>query len=128
MIVAMRCTRPTIQLQPMRRFYEELVGLPVLWSFIDHAGYDGVVFGVPDERAQLELVSTHHEITPRPSVEDVLVLYCEPGAAAATVSRLRDANVEAVPDDSDDLNPYWPAQGAVTFVDPDGYRLIVAVA
>jgi hypothetical protein len=44
------------------------------------------------------------------------------------VSRLRDANVEAVPDDSDDLNPYWPAQGAVTFVDPDGYRLIVAVA
>ena len=44
------------------------------------------------------------------------------------VARLRDANVEAVHDDADDLNPYWPAHGAATFVDPDGYRLIVAVA
>lgn len=28
--------------------------------------------------------------------------------------------------DDPDLNPYWPRSGAMTFVDPDGYRLIIS--
>lgn len=127
MIAAMRFARPTLELQQLRRFYEETVGLPVLWSFVDHDGYDGVVFGVPDERAQLELVTAPHEITPRPSAEDALVLYCDRASADAIVARVQESGVEAVQRNADDLNPYWPANGAVTFVDPDGYRLIVAV-
>ena len=101
--------------------------MPVLWSFVDHDGYDGVVFGVPDERAQLELVATPHATIPRPSVEDALVLYCDRASAEATVARLRASGAVPVLDDAEDLNPYWPMTGAVTFVDPDGYRLIVAV-
>lgn len=39
MIVAMRCARPTTDLRRLRRFYEEAVGLSVLWTFVDHDGY-----------------------------------------------------------------------------------------
>ena len=123
----MRCARPTTDLRRLRRFYEEAVGLSVLWTFVDHDGYDGVVFGVPDERAQLELVHSPHDTIARPSVEDALVLYCDRASADAMVERVRESGVEEVPVDALDLNPYWPANGAVTFVDRDGYRLIVAI-
>lgn len=53
----------------------------MLAEFADHNGYDGVIFGVPDERAQLEISSTTG------------------------------------------CGSIW----AHTFLDPDGYRLILAV-
>lgn len=109
-----------------RHFYEEIIGLSLLGSFVDHDGFDGVIFGVPDKKAQLELVSAPHEIIPRPSIEDALILYCEPATATEIVERLRKAEMEEVPGDATDLNPYWPRTGAVTFVDPDGYRLTIA--
>jgi catechol 2,3-dioxygenase-like lactoylglutathione lyase family enzyme len=62
----MPVARPARDLERIRSFYEHVVGLPVLWSFVDHDGFDGVIFGVPDERAQLELVrSPHGDAPPR---------------------------------------------------------------
>ena len=124
----MRTARPTAALDRMRRFYELLVGLPVLWSFDDHDGFDGIVFGVPDERAQLELVNAPHDIVPQPTIEDALVLFCEPTTAITIAERLREADVEEVPEDAADLNPFWPRNRASTFLDPDGYRLIIAIS
>jgi hypothetical protein len=63
--ISMRVARPTQDLERVRSFYEHVIGLPVLWSFVDHDGFDGVIFGVPDERAQLELVRSP-TATPRP--------------------------------------------------------------
>ena len=54
---------------------EHVVGLPLSWSFADHDGFDGVIFGLPDERAQLELVRSPHGDVPAPTGEDALVLY-----------------------------------------------------
>jgi catechol 2,3-dioxygenase-like lactoylglutathione lyase family enzyme len=71
----MRVARPTADLDRIRTFYADVVGLPLLWSFADHDGFDGAIFGLPDERAQLELVRTPHDDTPAPTNEDVLVLY-----------------------------------------------------
>ena len=126
MINAMRTARPTADIDQARHFYEGLVGLPMLWSFVDHDGFDGIIFGVPDKTAQLELVKAPHEVTPSPTVEDMLVLYCEPPTAIDIINRLRDAGTHEVPDDAADLNPFWPRDGAKTFVDPDGYRLVIA--
>jgi hypothetical protein len=121
----MRVARPTRDLDRIRSFYEHVVELPVLWSFVDHDGFDGVIFGVPDERAQLELVRSPHGDTPSPSGEDALVLYGDGAAAGDIVARLeRAATPEITPEDPT-LNPYWPREGARCFVDPDGYRLIV---
>lgn len=125
--VTMRVARPTADLERISAFYEEVVGLRLLWAFADHDGFDGAIFGVPDERAQLELVRSPHGEVPSPTGEDALVLYCQGGTEAADlVGRLRRAaTVEVTTDDDPTLNPYWPRQGARCFVDPDGYRLIV---
>jgi catechol 2,3-dioxygenase-like lactoylglutathione lyase family enzyme len=127
-LVAMRVARPTADLARIRSFYEHLVGLPLLWSFVDHDGFDGAIFGLPDERAQLEIVRSPHGDVPTPTNEDVLVLYqSDTSAADDLVARLRRAGTVEVSDDPT-LNPYWPRHGARTFSDPDGYRLIVAPA
>lgn len=124
-LVAMRVARPTFELDRIRSFYEHVVQLPLLGSFVDHDGFDGVIFGLPDERAQLELVRSPHGDVPAPTGEDALVLYHRPGAAlTALVDRLQRAETMEMTDDPA-LNPYWPRNGARCFVDPDGYRLIV---
>jgi catechol 2,3-dioxygenase-like lactoylglutathione lyase family enzyme len=127
-LVAIRVARPTADLDRIRSFYEHVVGLPLLWSFVDHDGFDGAIFGLPDERAQLEIVRSPHGDVPAPTNEDVLVLYqSDTSAADDLVARLRRAGAVEVSDDPT-LNPYWPRHGARTFSDPDGYRLIVAPA
>ena len=127
-LVAMRVARPTADLDRIRSFYEHVVGLPLLLSFVDHDGFDGAIFGLPDERAQLEIVRSPHGDVPAPTNEDVLVLYqSDTSAADDLVARLRRAGTVEVSDDPT-LNPYWPRHGARTFSDPDGYRLIVAPA
>lgn len=126
MIAAMRVARPTADTDRARDFYEQVVGLTVLWSFEDHDGFDGVILGMPGQAAQLELVKTPHNVIPTPTVEDALVLYCEAGAATDIIGRLRVAGTHEVRSDDPSLNPYWPLNGATTFVDPDGYRLIVS--
>jgi catechol 2,3-dioxygenase-like lactoylglutathione lyase family enzyme len=128
-LALMRIARPTTDVGRIRRFYEEVLELTVLWSFADHHGFDGVIFGVPDERSQLELVQAPHGVTPSPTVEDALVLYfADPSAMADVAARLRAAHTPEVPSDDHELNPYWPRSGATTFVDPDGYRLIIATS
>ena len=74
-IAAMRVARPTDDLSRIRRFYEVVVGLTVSWTFDDHDGFDGVIFGSPEARWQLEIVSTPQRVTPRPAIEDAMVLY-----------------------------------------------------
>jgi hypothetical protein len=128
-VSAVRVARPTVDIERVRSFYEHVVGLPVLWTFADHDGFDGVIFAVSGEAVQLELVRSPHGDVPAPTNEDALVLYYESDAdRIALLGRLRRA--EAIELDAHDatLNPYWPRAGASTFVDPDGYRLIVVPA
>jgi hypothetical protein len=126
---AIRVARPTVELDRIRSFYEHVVGLPLLWSFADHDGFDGAIFGLLDEGAQLELVRSPHGDVPAPTNEDALVLYHGAGGAGAElIDRLRRAGAVEVTADDTTLNPYWPRQGARCFIDPDGYRLIVVTA
>jgi catechol 2,3-dioxygenase-like lactoylglutathione lyase family enzyme len=117
-----RVARPTTDLAAASSFYRDLVGLPVLASFEDHHGYSGVIFGLPDASRQLELVS-HDGVVPSPTSEDQLVLYF--GSAERVeqdAARLREAGFEPRPSP----NPYWQRTGAVCFVDPDGYWLVLS--
>jgi len=124
-----RVTRPTADLARSRAFYELDVGLGVLWSFEGHDGFDGVILGLPNERAQLELIASPEGVVPRPTVEDALVLYLtEDHDVAELADRLTAAGHPEVAPDDPTLNPYWPRNGARVFVDPDGYRLVVVAA
>jgi catechol 2,3-dioxygenase-like lactoylglutathione lyase family enzyme len=126
-VAGMRVARPTSALARSRDFYERVLGLSVLWSFEDHDGFDGVILGLPDERAQLELTSPRERLVPTPTVEDVLVLYLSDSHEVVDLAdRLRAAGHHEVPSDDPTLNPYWPRAGARVFVDPDGYRLVLA--
>ena len=125
-IAGMRVARPTSALARSRDFYERVLGLRVLWSFADHDGFDGVILGLPDERAQFELISPREPLVPTPTVEDVLVLYLSDDREVVDLAdRLRAAGHDEVPSDDPTLNPYWPRAGARVFVDPDGYRLVL---
>ncbi len=128
----MRVARPTTDLIRIRDFYEVGLGLRVLWQFVDHDGFDGIVFGLggtasPDT-AQLELVRTPHGTVPRPTAEDALVLYVATLDDVNEMSaQLRRVDAVEVAADDVELNPYWPKTGSRTFIDPDGYRVIIAL-
>jgi hypothetical protein len=116
-----RVARPTRNLERATGFYR-LLELPVIASFEDHDGYSGVVFGMPDASRQLELV-LHEDEVPGPTREDQLVLYLGSAEAVARAKeRIRAAGFEP----QVAANPYWMRNGAVCFVDPDGYWLILS--
>jgi catechol 2,3-dioxygenase-like lactoylglutathione lyase family enzyme len=114
--------RPARDLTRSTWFYGDLIGLPRLGSFENHDGYNGVFFALPGG-AELEL--TAGPAQPAPSTdEDLLVLYVRTWAEVAAIgARLTAASVTRIPN----RNPYWNRSG-LTFLDPDGYRLVIAAA
>ena|SRR5215813_7683756 len=120
--VAVRVARPTRDRDAAAAFYRDLLGLPVLASFEDHDGFSGLILGLPDASRQLELVAAP-DAEPAPSAEDQLVLYLGSSELVeAAGGRIREAGHEP----SASPNPYWANVGAVCFVDPDGYWLVLS--
>src|SRR3954452_5240936 len=112
--------RTTTDLARSTAFYGDLLGLPRRGGFTGHDGYDGAFFVLP---GGTELELTTGPARPRPGTEeDLLVLYLNtPDAVREAADRLTEAGVEAVPA----ANPYWARWGR-TFLDPDGYRVVLA--
>ena len=112
------------QLAALRRFYGEGLGLVELEAFEGHAGYSGVLFGLPGAAYHLEF--TQHEAgspCPAPSRDNLLVLYFASAAAVERVAaRLAGLGHHAVEPE----NPYWAtAVASVTVEDPDGWRVVL---
>ena len=124
--VAARFARPARRYEEVVAFYRDLVGLPVIASFGGHEGYTGTIFGLPDSRSQLEIIShSSGEPIPSPTEEDMLVLYfASESTRAPVMERFADAGHVPVPL----TNPYWTEHGAVGYVDPDGWRLVLVPA
>jgi GNAT superfamily N-acetyltransferase len=102
-------------------FYRDLVGLPVIGEFTGSFAEDGTIFGFPDFRAQLEVVRAHEPGDP--GTFDQLVLYLDDASAVtAATAPLRAAGRSPIADP----HPYWAANGAVTFSDPDGRQVVFA--
>ena len=120
--VQVRVARPARNFEAVSAFYGTTLGLPVIASFGDHDGHDGVIFGLPDASRQLEILQTGNAV-PAPSSEDQLILYFgSPERVAKAAARVRRDGHEPQPA----ANPYWEQNGAVCFVDPDGYWLILS--
>jgi hypothetical protein len=94
------------------------LGLEVLCRVTD--GHRLLMVGWANGGWHLELVEDH-DIDPRPTEEDLLVLYLGQPAAEGLLTRLRASGGRQVPA----RNPYWDDWG-VTFEDPDGYRLVLS--
>lgn len=117
-----RVARPTDKLEEVIAFYRDGLGLPVIGHFEEHAGYTGVMFGMPDDRFHLEF--THAELgspCPAPSKDNLLVFYM-PNLQdhLASVKRLEQNGHRSVEPE----NPYWKSHSK-TFEDPDGWRVVL---
>lgn len=56
-VAQVRVARPTADLAAIIRFYGEGLGLKQIASFHGHAGYDGVMFGLPGREYHLEFTA-----------------------------------------------------------------------
>ena len=120
--VQVRVARPTDRLDEVIRFYCDGLGLREIGSFAGHAGYTGVMLGLPGAAYHLEF-TTHDEGSPcpAPTRDNLLVFYITDGAAIdRLVARLAAMGYPAVAPE----NPYWQAEG-VTIADPDGWRVVL---
>ncbi|MFC6013613.1 VOC family protein [Nocardia lasii] len=122
-VAQVRVARPTDRLAEVVRFYVDGLGLPEVGRFAGHAGYDGVMVGLPGVDYHLEFTS-HVDGSPgaAPSAENLLVLYFDGAEAMGeAVRRLIAFGVEPVEAE----NPYWAATGGVGFPDPDGWIVML---
>lgn len=118
----LRIARPTARMQEVVRFYRDGLGLPVLTTFSGHAGYSGVMLGLPDRAVHLEFTEHEHgSPCPAPTKDNLLVFYIpDRRAIDDLLVRMTRAGYAPVPPE----NPYWLAHGT-TFEDPDGWRVVL---
>jgi catechol 2,3-dioxygenase-like lactoylglutathione lyase family enzyme len=122
MIPKLRVARPTNDLAAVRHFYVDALGLPELYAFADHDGFDGLIVGHAQAPYHLEFTrQVGHLVPPAPTAENLLVFYLPERAEwEAAVARLQAHGYAPVPAH----NAYWDRQG-LTFADPDGYRVVL---
>lgn len=122
-LAQIRVARPTDRLEQVQRFYADHLGLPVIYRFEGHDGYSGVMLGLPGTEYHLEF-TTHVDGSPcpAPTLDNLLVLYFHGEASMYdVVERLAAAGHEPVEPE----NPYWTKVGALTFEDPDRWRVVL---
>jgi len=73
-VVQVRVARPTRRLQELIKFYCEGLGLEVVGSFTAHAGYSGVMLGLPGREYHLEFTEHEESVAdyPPPSRDNLL--------------------------------------------------------
>ncbi|MGX7678962.1 VOC family protein [Jatrophihabitans sp. DSM 45814] len=122
-VAQVRVARPTDQLEAVTRFYRDGLGLVELFRFDAHAGYSGVMFGLPGTDYHLEFTShTNGSPCPAPTRDNLLVMYFATAAAQQLVSnRFAELGYPAVAAE----NPFWSDNGGVTIEDPDGWRVVL---
>lgn len=116
-----RIARATTRLAEIAAFYRDVLGFEGLASFVDHAGFDGVMLGRRGDTVHFEF-TCEAGASPEamPSPETLVVLYYEEADWEAVH---RNANARRVPTVRSH-NPYWDRHG-ITIVDPDGYRIVL---
>lgn len=121
-VVQVRIARPVASLESILRFYRDGLGLEVIGSFEGHAGYSGVMLGLPGNAYHLEF--TEHEkgsACPAPSKDNLLVFYIpDKRAVDHLTERMSGMGYSVVAPE----NPYWAERG-VTFEDPEGWRVVL---
>lgn len=123
-----RIARPSRSLAAAEKFWKDGLGLHVLWRSgpAEHVegGHELLMLGFPGASWHLELVQVYEQdgvnMQPRPTEEDLLVIYLDGQVDPAVVSTLIDVGGKRV----EAPNPYWNTWG-VTIEDTDGYRLVL---
>lgn len=117
-----RFARHTNNLESLKSFYCNVLGLEILGGFENHDGYDGVFIGKPDENWHLEFTKSNEVVDFNFGEEDILVFY--PNSKLEYESLVERITTNSIPF-IQVKNPYWNENGLL-FHDPDGYKIAIS--
>jgi catechol 2,3-dioxygenase-like lactoylglutathione lyase family enzyme len=121
-----RIARPTSQLPELIEFYCDGLGLDRIDGFRNHQGFSGVMIGLPGTDLHMEFTSHKDELEElvgqAPTQDNLLVFYLPD---SATCDRIADRMAAAGHLTVEPVNPYWADAKALTYQDPDGWRVVV---
>jgi len=117
-----RLARHTKELQPIVNFYCGILGFEILGRFEGHNHYDGVFIGKPNSDWHLEFTVSGELPKHQSDDDDLLVFYADDETEFFGICKKLECNkVQSVAS----KNPYWNDNGK-TYVDPDGFRIVIA--
>lgn len=121
-LVKLRIARATNQLNQIVEMYRTGLGLDIIGSFENHAGFDGIMLGGHQSDYHFEFTQEHGVTAPAShSSESLLVFYYpESSAWELAMNRMLQSGFKAVASH----NPYWDQHGK-TFEDIEGYRIVI---
>ncbi len=119
--VQFRIARPTNQLEKIKVFYTQGLGMKELGSFSGHDGYSGIMLGLPGHSYHLEFTEhPNQQQLPPPTKENLLVFYFDtPEKYERANQQLQSFGTQPVEPE----NPYWKGKSE-TYEDPDKWRIV----
>ena len=118
-----RVARHTDNLEPIIKFYRDLLGLEVIGEFTNHDKYDGVFIGKQGLNWHLEFTTSEESPKHQTDKDDLLVFYLDSEDEYILLKqKLNDNGLSSV----QSKNPYWNNNGS-TYIDPDGFRIVIAI-
>lgn len=117
-----RYARHTNNLEQLKSFYIEILGLELLGGFENHDGYDGAFIGKQDENWHLEFTQSNEVPNHTFDDDDLLVFYPNSKLEFELLKeKLEHHSVQFVTS----KNPYWNENG-IQFLDPDGFGIVIS--
>jgi hypothetical protein len=117
-----RFARHTNNLEQLKSFYIDILGLELLGGFENHRGYDGVFIGKLNENWHLEFTKSDEIVAFDFGEEDILVFYPNTKLEFELIhDRIESHSIKFI----DSKNPYWNENGKM-ILDPDGYRVVIS--
>ena len=120
--MAFRFARHTNNLEHLKSFYIDILGLELLGGFENHNGYDGIFIGKPNENWHLEFTKSEELVMFNFGEEDILVFYPNTKLEFEIIhDRIKSHSIKFI----NSKNPYWNENGKM-ILDPDGYRVVIS--
>ena len=118
----LRVARHTNNLENIKSFYVNILGLEILGGFENHNNYDGIFIGKPSEHWHLEFTKSKEKINIACNEEDYLVFYPENQLEYDQILKNIEANkIKFITS----KNLYWNENGKI-ILDPDGFGIIIS--
>ena|SRR5690554_1308802 len=115
-----RYARHTNDLNKIKKFYTEIVGLEKLGNFENHENYDGIFLGFPNQDWNLEFTTSNDKTQRKFDEDDILVFYLN---SEYEIDAIKNRIIKHQIPIEKSKNPYWNENG-IQISDPDDYKII----
>lgn len=117
-----RYARHTNNLEKLKSFYTNVLGLELLGEFKNHNGYNGIFLGFPNADWHLEFTQTKENTIHTFDEDDILVFSPKSKIEYDTlIERFCAHKISFI----EPKNPYWIENGKL-ILDPDGYCIAIS--